>query len=84
VSVTDILAALLHIGQIVLIDDGNEGSHPKQTASVMLSVSTAAKLLGVTRDALIKVITVKVAFNKSFEKNLNKEQALQVPTAVDI
>jgi myosin heavy subunit len=78
VSAFDILAALLHIGQIELVDDGKDGSQPRESASVMLAVSTASKLLGVTGDALIKAITVKVAFNKSFEKNLSKEQALMV------
>jgi myosin-5 len=78
-SLFNILAGLLHLGQIQFEIDHNdsEGSEVVRNDLVLSSVELSGKLLGVPVDLLIHTITVRkiIAHNEVYEKKLTPEQA---------
>lgn len=78
-SLFNILAGLLHLGQIQFEIDHNdsEGSEVVRNDLVLASVEWSGKLLGVSADLLIHNLTVRkiVAHNEVYEKKLTPEQA---------
>lgn len=82
-AVFDVVAGLLHLGQVEFVDNHNDGAEAKQTKAVTTSLGLAAKLLGLKVDALVKTMTAKASTGRvAFEKQLSAQQAYHARDAL--
>jgi myosin V len=78
VSLLNVMAGLLHLGQLKFVSDADgEGSELAPDPAVTVSINAVAELCGVPVEELKKAITVRiiVARNETYEKKLTPEQA---------
>ena len=82
-AVFDVVAGLLHLGQVEFADNHNDGAELKASKAVAASLNLAAKLLGLKAEALTKAVTVKASTGRvAFEKQLSAQQAYHARDAL--